>query len=85
MICFIPYPRAVEVQDRDFLPHGSSCMGQSLLTERPQAVRGSALHGGLFLVLSVTRRRPPLGLIVVRNLIVKQAACKVYSPKAVEY
>ena len=57
---------------------------QMPLTTRPWAKCGSCSAQGLlcFLVLSVTRCRPPLGQIMVRTL--NHPTCKVYSPKAVE-
>ena len=57
------------------------------LTARPGAWRGSSSTRGLFcfiffLVLSVTRPRPPLGQVLVGTL--NHATCNVYSPKAFE-
>ena len=49
---------------------------------QPWAERGSGFAQVFFLVLSVTRRRPPLGQVVVGTL--NHATWKVYSPKAFE-
>ena len=55
-----------------------------LLTARPGAWRGSCSTRGLFffLVLSVTRPRPPLGEVLVGTF--NHATCNVYPPKAFE-
>ena len=67
-----------------------SCFARDLLlllTARPWAERGSCFARDLLLFLllfflSVTRRKPPLGQIVIGTL--NHATCDVYSPKAVE-
>ena len=58
------------------------CFTFGFLTAQPQACAVNVLPSVFFFVLSVTRRRPPLGQFLVGTL--NQENCTVYSPKAFE-
>ena len=56
--------------------------GFKFLTAQPQACAVNVLPSVFFLVLSVTRRRPPLGQFLVGTL--NHENCTIYSPRAFE-